>query len=123
MDVSNAPALDDSGHPAPTDYRHPCAWDAPLAPLTVPGLLERAAREAPDSPAIDFLGRTYSYRQMWAEAHRVAALGRVPRAGETLALDGYRLTVDQVARRRVRRVTVKSEVSPSPEPAVTEPQP
>jgi CBS domain containing-hemolysin-like protein len=53
----------------------------------------------------------------------LAALGRVPRAGETLALDGYRLTVDQVARRRVRRVTVRSEVSPSPEPAVTEPRP
>jgi CBS domain containing-hemolysin-like protein len=53
----------------------------------------------------------------------LAALGRVPRAGETLALDGYRVTVDQVARRRVRRVTVRSEVSPSPEPAVTEPRP
>jgi putative hemolysin len=53
----------------------------------------------------------------------LAALGRVPKAGETLALDGYRLTVDQVTRRRVRRVTVRSEVSPSPEPAVTEPQP
>jgi len=53
----------------------------------------------------------------------LAALGRVPRAGETLALDGYRLTVDQVTRRRVRRVTVRSEVSPPPEPALTERQP
>lgn len=32
--------------------------------------------------------------------------GRVPRPGETLTLDGYRLTVDQVVRRRIRRVTV-----------------
>jgi len=53
----------------------------------------------------------------------LAALGRVPKAGETLALDGYRLTVDQVTRRRVRRVTITSAVSPPPEPAVREPQP
>ncbi|HEU5220408.1 MAG TPA: hemolysin family protein [Gemmatimonadales bacterium] len=36
----------------------------------------------------------------------LAAFGRVPRAGETLAVDGFRITVDQVARRRVSRVTV-----------------
>lgn len=36
----------------------------------------------------------------------LAAFGRVPRAGEILVLDGFRITVDQVARRRVRRVTV-----------------
>ena len=67
MDVSNAPE-----HPAPGDYRHPCAWDVPLADLTVPGLLERAAREAPDAPAIDFFGRTYSYAEVLDEARRFA---------------------------------------------------
>ena len=36
----------------------------------------------------------------------LAAFGRVPRAGETLAIEGFRITVDQVARRRVSRVTV-----------------
>ncbi len=36
----------------------------------------------------------------------LALFGRVPRAGETLELDGFRLTVDQVVRRRVRRVTL-----------------
>jgi magnesium and cobalt transporter len=36
----------------------------------------------------------------------LAAFGRVPRAGETLSLEGFRITVDQVARRRVSRVTV-----------------
>jgi hypothetical protein len=30
----------------------------------------------------------------------------VPRAGEALDLDGYRLVVEQVIRRRVRRVAV-----------------
>jgi long-chain acyl-CoA synthetase len=67
MDVSNAP-----DHPSADQYRHPCAWDVPLAELTVPELLERAAREAPDAPAIDFLGRTYRYREVWDEAQRVA---------------------------------------------------
>jgi magnesium and cobalt transporter len=36
----------------------------------------------------------------------LAQFGRVPRPGESLELDGFRLTVDQVVRRRVRRVTV-----------------
>ena len=36
----------------------------------------------------------------------LAVFGRVPRAGEALDLDGYRLVVEQVIRRRVRRVSV-----------------
>lgn len=64
MDVSSAPR--------PEDYRHPCAWDVPLAQLTVPGLLQRAAGDAPNAPAIDFLGRRTSYAEMWDEARRVA---------------------------------------------------
>ena len=68
MDVNNAP-----DHPAPGQYTHPCAWDVPLAELTVPDLLDRAAREAPGAPAIDFMGRTYSYSQVQQDARRVAA--------------------------------------------------
>ena len=34
----------------------------------------------------------------------LAEFGRVPRAGETIDLQGYRLVVEQVIRRRVRRV-------------------
>ncbi len=37
----------------------------------------------------------------------LAELGRVPRPGERLSLDDYDVTVDQVARRRVRRVTIR----------------
>jgi CBS domain containing-hemolysin-like protein len=36
----------------------------------------------------------------------LAEFGRVPRAGEALDLQGYRLVVELVARRRVRRVAV-----------------
>jgi long-chain acyl-CoA synthetase len=62
MDVSSAPV-----------YHHPCAWDVPLPELTVPELLERAARDAPDAPAIDFMGRQYRYRDVLDEARAVAA--------------------------------------------------
>jgi putative hemolysin len=36
----------------------------------------------------------------------LAEFGRVPRAGEAISLDGYRLVVEQVIRRRVRKVAV-----------------
>ena len=52
----------------------------------------------------------------------LAVFGRVPRAGETLAIDGFRLTVDQVARRRVRRVTVQTAKSAPRESAIQGPQ-
>ncbi|GGE03618.1 dicarboxylate--CoA ligase PimA [Tsuneonella deserti] len=63
---------DPDGHPSPADYRHPCAWDVPLPSLTVPGLLERAAREAPDAPATDFMGRRQTYAQVLDEARAFA---------------------------------------------------
>jgi magnesium and cobalt transporter len=48
----------------------------------------------------------------------LAAFGRVPRTGESLAIEGFRITVDQVARRRVSRVTVVPlERTPVPTPA------
>jgi CBS domain containing-hemolysin-like protein len=53
----------------------------------------------------------------------LAVLGRVPRAGETVTLDGYHLTVDQVARRRIRRVTVTPAVPATQGPAMSEPRP
>jgi putative hemolysin len=37
----------------------------------------------------------------------LAEFGRVPRSGESLDLQGYRVTVEQVVRRRVRRVSVQ----------------
>jgi CBS domain containing-hemolysin-like protein len=37
----------------------------------------------------------------------LAELGRVPRSGEQMDIQGYRLTVEQVVRRRVRRVGVE----------------
>jgi magnesium and cobalt transporter len=50
----------------------------------------------------------------------LAAFGRVPRPGESLALDGFRITVDHMARRRVRRVTVLRAAEALRENAVPE---
>jgi len=36
----------------------------------------------------------------------LAEFGRVPRQGEKVTVDVYEFTVDQVARRRIRRLTV-----------------
>jgi len=48
----------------------------------------------------------------------LAALGRVPRAGEQLVLEGVEFTVELVARRRVRRVQVhRLQPLPASEPA------
>jgi CBS domain containing-hemolysin-like protein len=44
----------------------------------------------------------------------LAEFGRVPRAGESLDVQGYRLTVEQVVRRRVRRVAVHRLVEAAP---------
>lgn len=47
----------------------------------------------------------------------LAVLGHVPRVGESVELGPYRLTVEQVARRRVRRVVVEAVTPAEPEPA------
>lgn len=47
----------------------------------------------------------------------LAELGRVPRSGETLTIDGWRFVVDVVVRRRVRRVAIWSVSDDAAEPA------
>lgn len=44
----------------------------------------------------------------------LAEFGRVPRAGEAIDLQGYRLLVEQVVRRRVRRVAVRRPAIQNP---------
>jgi len=53
------------------------------------------------------LGHTFDREDVSTVGGLVLALfGRVPRAGESLDLQGYRLVVELVARRRVRRIAV-----------------
>ena len=37
----------------------------------------------------------------------LAEFGRVPRQGERITIDNYEFVVDQVTRRRIRRLTVR----------------
>lgn len=43
----------------------------------------------------------------------LAEFGRVPKTGEAVLVDGFRLTVDQIVRRRIRRVTVRRVTKPA----------
>jgi CBS domain containing-hemolysin-like protein len=53
------------------------------------------------------LGHSFAREDVSTVGGLVLALfGRVPKTGEGIELDGFRLTVDQVVRRRVRRITV-----------------
>lgn len=55
------------------NYQHPCAWDMPIESVPLPDLFARSTRAAPGAPLADFLGRTYSYADLFAEARRFAA--------------------------------------------------
>ncbi len=61
MDVSNA------------IYEHPCAWDMDLKSVSLPDLFARSTRAAPGAALAEFVGRTYSYADLFTEARRFAA--------------------------------------------------
>ncbi|MEL6529287.1 MAG: long-chain fatty acid--CoA ligase [Pseudomonadota bacterium] len=54
-------------------YHHATPWDTPLEPLTLPDMFARTVRHNPAAPFLHFLGRTYSYREVFTEAQRFAA--------------------------------------------------
>ncbi|MCP5395657.1 MAG: long-chain fatty acid--CoA ligase [Sphingomonadaceae bacterium] len=68
MDVSKFPH-----HPSPEQYEHPAPWDTPFDLMTLPQMLERTTQANPVAPLLHFLGCTYTYGDMLAEAHRFAA--------------------------------------------------
>jgi long-chain acyl-CoA synthetase len=54
-------------------YHHPIAWNTGFTPMTLPDLLGRTVAHDPAAPFLHFLGRTYSYGAIHAEAKRFAA--------------------------------------------------
>ncbi|MEP0189399.1 MAG: long-chain fatty acid--CoA ligase [Erythrobacter sp.] len=54
-------------------YHHPSPWDTQIEPLTLPDMFARAVRYDPTAPFLHFLGRTYSYGDIYIEAQRFAA--------------------------------------------------
>jgi long-chain acyl-CoA synthetase len=61
MDVSKLP------------YHHPTPHSTRFEALALPAMLERTTRKAPGAPFLHFLGRTYAYQDILAEARRFAA--------------------------------------------------
>ena len=55
------------------NYSHPCPWDLDLPSLSMPDLLQQAVAQAGADPFIDFLGRRYTYSEIFAQARRFAA--------------------------------------------------
>ncbi|MFM5885110.1 MAG: long-chain-fatty-acid--CoA ligase [Novosphingobium sp.] len=54
-------------------YAHPCAWDTDFAPLSLPDFFAAAARDHAARPLVEFLGRGFSYAQLYREACAFAA--------------------------------------------------
>ena len=71
-----------------TSFRECADWDAPIVPGTIPGLLDRAAAEHGDRPAIEFRDHRIGLRTLRDTADRVAAglLAAGIGAGQSVAL-------------------------------------
>lgn len=55
-----------------TDYHHPTIWDQDFPPLSLPEMLAASAARKGAAPALDFLGRRFSYAEVASGAARVA---------------------------------------------------
>src|SRR5690606_41551299 len=55
-----------------TNYRHPTAWDQDFPPLSLPDMLAASATRNGSAPALDFMGRHFSYAEIASGAARVA---------------------------------------------------
>jgi long-chain acyl-CoA synthetase len=54
-------------------YHHPTPADTRFEAISLPAMLERTTARNPAAPCLHFLGRTYAYREILAEAKRFAA--------------------------------------------------
>ena len=54
-------------------YEHPSDWALALPPLSLPQMFADAAAAHPGRPLVDFLGRRFSYAQLYREARAFAA--------------------------------------------------
>ncbi|MFK4004748.1 long-chain fatty acid--CoA ligase [Qipengyuania sp. NPDC077563] len=54
-------------------YNHPTPWDEKFEEKSLPDFLAQTVAKAPDAPFLHFLGRTFSYRDIYEEARSFAA--------------------------------------------------
>ena len=57
---------------ARNSYHHPVPWETVFEPMTLPDMLARTVAHDPDAPFLHFLGRTYSYGDIFEQANRFA---------------------------------------------------
>ncbi|NQZ47385.1 MAG: long-chain fatty acid--CoA ligase, partial [Erythrobacter sp.] len=62
MNVNSALAAD--------SYHHPTPWEARFKSMTLPALLTRTVEHDPAAPFLHFMGRTYSYGDIFEDAKR-----------------------------------------------------
>jgi long-chain acyl-CoA synthetase len=55
------------------NYHHPTPWDAEFQPVSLPEMFARSARSDPAAPLLHFMGRSFSYEEIYTEAERFAA--------------------------------------------------
>ena len=53
-------------------YHHPLPWETVFEPMTLPDMLARTVAHDPAAPFLHFLGRTYSYGDIFEQANRFA---------------------------------------------------
>lgn len=53
-------------------YQHPTVWDRTFPPLSMGEMVTNSAMAHPDAPMIDFMGRRFSYGEMFGQIRRVA---------------------------------------------------
>ena len=53
-------------------YNHPVPLDTQFEAMSLPAMFERTLRQNPQAPFLHFLGRTYSYREIYAQAQAFA---------------------------------------------------
>ena len=53
-------------------YHHPSPWDTQFEPMALPEMFARTTRNFPNAPLAHFMGRTYSYSELFSDAQRFA---------------------------------------------------
>ncbi|MEZ5681072.1 MAG: long-chain fatty acid--CoA ligase [Erythrobacter sp.] len=61
---------------------HPLPWDSQFEALALPVMFDRTTRSSPGAPLLHFLGRTYSYRDLFSDARAFAHALRASGIGE-----------------------------------------
>ncbi len=62
-----------STEPWLSHYGHPIPWETPFPPLSLPAMFAAATCDHDKAPLVDFLGRTYSYSALYAQARAFAS--------------------------------------------------